>query len=110
MGWRDLSCWTSGSTFRTAAGKAADCGARTRPHAPAQSRRQRLNATRRAHPVSARSAVELRFAEEFERSVARDCGAFALSYVPSDRIWRKAVFESGADDSNLRRMTEMLRG
>ena len=28
-----------------------------------QRRRQRLNATRRAHPVSARSAGELRFAE-----------------------------------------------
>jgi hypothetical protein len=34
-----------------------------RPHALAQGRRQGLNAARRAHPVSARSAGELRFAE-----------------------------------------------
>ena len=46
-----------------------------RPRALAQGRRQRLNAPRRAHPVSARSPGELRFAEQFERSAGQDCGA-----------------------------------
>jgi hypothetical protein len=57
----------------------------------AQGRRQGLDAARRAHPVSARSAGELRFAEKFERPAARGCDAFAQSYVLSDRIWRKAA-------------------
>ena len=41
-----------------------------RPHALAQGRRQGLDAARRAHPVSARSAGELNFAEKFERPAA----------------------------------------
>jgi hypothetical protein len=51
----------SGHRYRVASSGALI--AERRPHALAQGRRQRLNATRRARPVSARSAGELKFAE-----------------------------------------------
>src|SRR5258708_1940081 len=55
-----------------------------RPHALAQGRRQGLDAARRAHPVSARSAGELRFAEKFEPP-RRVAAVRSQLYVSSDR-------------------------
>src|ERR1700733_11988505 len=74
-----------GSTIRTAAGKAADCGARTAIARPGS----RKAARAQCHAPCTSSFGPIRWRIEvrgkFERPVARNCDAFAQSYVPGDR-------------------------
>src|ERR1700688_1690040 len=83
-----------GSTIRTAAGKAADCGARAATARPGSRKaaraRCRAQCTSSFGPIRWRTEVR----EKFERPASRD--AFAQSYVLSDRRAKRALSDPHA--------------